>query len=111
MRVCHKTLRRPGKSLPVSNLDPAAIAQGVRQIAHDLHQMLKKTTVSPDELIELERRIDELRVHTHGSGWIAIDRWLASSRSAIRARAVAEQTSTADKYTSARRIPAYATSC
>src|SRR5208337_2425798 len=46
---------------------------------------------SPGELIELERRIDELRVHTHGTGLIAIDRWLANSRSAIRARAVAEQ--------------------
>ncbi len=98
MRVWHETLRRPGESLPVSNLDPAAIAQGVRQIAHDLHQMLRKTTPSPGELIELERRIDELRVHTHGTGLIAIDRWLASSRSAIRARAYAEQTSTADKY-------------
>ena len=84
MRVCHETLRRPGESLPVSSLDPAAIAQGVRQIAHDLHQILRKTTPSPGELIELERRIDELRVHTHGTGLIAIDRWLANSRSAIR---------------------------
>jgi hypothetical protein len=94
--ICHKTLRRPGESLPVSNLDPAAIAQGVRQIAHDLHQILRKTTLSPGELIELERRIDELRVHTCGTGLIAIDRWLANSRSAIRARAVAEQTSIED---------------
>src|SRR5271166_3135752 len=73
MRVCHETLSRPGESLPVSNLDPAAIAQGVRQIAHDLHQILRKTTSSPGELIELERRIDELRVHTHRTGLIAID--------------------------------------
>ena len=91
MRVCHETLRRPGESLAVSSLDPAAIAQGVRQIAHDLHQILRKTTPSPGELIELERRIDELRVHTHGTGLIAIDCWLASSQSAIRAPAVAEQ--------------------
>ncbi|MGO9238280.1 MAG: hypothetical protein ACLP4V_30875 [Methylocella sp.] len=111
MRVCHKTLRRHGESLPVSNLDPAAIAQGVREIAHDLHQTLRKTTPSPGELIELERRIDELRVHTHGTGLIVIDRWLANSRSAIRARAVAEQTSIDDKYTSARRCPAFTTSC
>jgi len=58
--------------------------------------MLRKTTPSPGELMELERRIDELRVHTHGTGLIAIDRWLANSRSAIRARAVAEQTSIED---------------
>ena len=111
MRATPKILRRPVQSPPVSSLDPAAIAQGVRQIAHDLHQILRKTTPSPGELIELERRIDELRVHTHGTGLIAIDRWLASSRSAIRARAYAEQTSTADKYTSACRCPDYATSC
>ena len=111
MRVCHKTLRRPGESLPDSSLDPAAIAQGVRQIAHDLHQILRKRTSSPTELIELERRIDELRVHTHGTGLLAIDRWLRSSQRAIRARAVAEQTSIEDKYTSARRCPAFTTSC
>ena len=90
---------------------PRQLHRGVRQIAHDLHQMLRKTTSSPGELIELERRIDELRVHTHGIGLIAIDRWLANSRSAIRARAVAEQTSIEDKYTSTRRCPAFTTSC
>ena len=111
MQVCHKTLRRPGESLPVSNLDPAAIAQGVRQIAHDLHQILRKTTPSPGELIELERRIDELRVHTHGTGLMAIDRWLYNTRSAIRVRAVAEQTSIKDEYTGVGRCPDYATSC
>ncbi len=34
-------------------LDPAAIAQGVRQIAHDLHAMLKNAASSPVELMEL----------------------------------------------------------
>ena len=99
------------KSLPVSSLDPAEIAQGVRQIAHDLHQMLRRTTSSPGELIELVRRIDELRVHTHKSRLIALDRWLDNSRSAIRERAVAEQTSIEDEYTGARRHPDYTMSC
>jgi len=99
------------ESLPAGSLDPAAIAEGVRQIAHDLHQMLRKTISSPGELIELERRIDELRVHTHGTRLVAIDRWLANSRSAIRARAVAEQTSIKDEYTGVRRCPDYTTSC
>ena len=36
--------------------------------------------MSPGELIELERCIDELRVHTHETGLIVIDRWLANSR-------------------------------
>ena len=99
------------ESLPAGSLDPAAIAEGVRQIAHDLHQVLRKTTSSPGELIELERRIDELRVHTGGSRLMAIDRWLHNTRTAIRVRAVAEQTSIKDEYTGVRRCPDYATSC
>ncbi len=94
------------QSPPVSSLDPAAIANRVRRIAHDLHQMLKKPTPSPGELIELERCIDELRVHTHGSPLIAIDRWLVNSRSALRERALAESLSSGDKYNGARRCPA-----
>ena len=47
---------------------------------------------------------------TKGTRLSAIDCWLASSRSAIRARAVAEQTSIEGKYTSARRRPEYTTS-
>ncbi len=97
------------ESLPAGSLDPAAIAEGVRQIAHDLHQVLRKTTSSPGELIELERRIDELRVHTGGSRLMAIDRWLHNTRSAIRARAVAKQTAIKDVYTGGRRYPDYAT--
>jgi len=98
-------LRQPGESLPAGSLDPAAIAEGVRQIAHDLHQVLRKTTSSPDELIELERRINELRVHTGGTRLMAIDRWLHSSRSAIRVRAVAEKISIGHNSTGARRCP------
>jgi hypothetical protein len=104
-------LRQPGESLPAGSLDPEAIAEGVRQIAHDLHQVLRKTISSPGELIELERRIDELRVHTGGTRLMAIDRWLHSSRSAIRARADAQQTSIKDEYTGVRRCPDYTTSC
>ena len=99
------------ESLPAGSFDPAAIAEGVRQIAHDLHQVLRKTTSSPGELIELERRIDELRVHTGGTRLLAIDRWLHNTRSAIRERAVAKQTAIKDVYTGDRRCPDYTTSC
>jgi hypothetical protein len=99
------------ESLPAASLDPAAIAEGVRQIAHDLHQLLKKTISNPGELIELERRIDELRVHTHGSRLIAIDRWLDNSRSAIRERVLTEQTSIKEVYTGVCRCPEFTTSC
>jgi len=111
IRASHKKLRRPVESLAAGSLDPAAIAEGVRQIAHDLQQMLRKTPPSPGELIELERRIDELRVHTGGTRLMAIDRWLHSSRSAIRARADAQQTSIKDEYTGVRRCPDYTTFC
>ncbi len=104
-------LRQPGESLPAGSLDPAAIAEGVRQIAHDLQQMLRKTTPSPGELIELERRIDELRVHTGATRLLAIDRWLHNTRSAIRASAVAKQTAIKDVYTSPRRCPDCMTPC
>ncbi len=83
----------------------------VRQIAHDLHQLLKKTISNPVELIELERRIDDLRAHTHGSPLVAIDRWLANSRSTLRERAIAKQTSSEHQYNGARRCPDYTASC
>ena len=73
--------------------------------------MLRRTTSSPGELIELEQRIDELRGHTHGTGMIEIDRWLANARNAIRARVVAEQTPLKDIYTSARRCSDCMTPC
>ncbi len=111
MRATHLNLRRPVHSPPVSSIDPAAVANRVRLIAHDLQQMLKKTTSSPAELHELERRIDELRVHTHGSPLISIDRWLESSRKAIRERALAESISIKDKHTGAPHCTEYRTSC
>lgn len=98
---------RPGETIPASSLDPAKIAEGVRQIAHDLHQTLRKTTPSTGELIELERRIDELRVHTHGTSMASIDRWLDNSRSAIRERVLAASISTGDQYPGALRYPEY----
>jgi hypothetical protein len=99
------------QSPPVSSLDPAAIANRVRQIAHDLHQMLKKPTPSARELIELERCIDELRVHTHGSPLIAIDRWLVNSRNALRERTLANSLSIGHQNTGVRRCPDHTTSC
>lgn len=102
MRGSEQMLKRPGESLPGSSLDPAEIAQGVRQIAHDLHQMLKRATSTSVELIELERRIDELRLHIHGTPLIAVDRWLKNSRSALRVRVVAERSSITVLHSSVR---------
>ena len=111
MRGPDQMLRQHAESVTAEILDPAEIAEGVRQIAHDIHLMLMKTTSSPAELIELERRIDELRVHTRGTRMIAIDRWLAKSLSTLRARISAEQTPLKEIYASARRCPDCVTSC
>jgi hypothetical protein len=87
------------------SLDPAEIAEAVRQIAHELCQMLMKKTWTPIELFELERRIDELRVHTHGTRLIGIDRWLDNSRRALRARIIMHEIPNGEKHAGARRSP------
>ena len=66
---------------------------------------------SPGDLIDLERRIDELRVHTHGSGLVAIDRWLDNSRTAIRNRAVAKPASVEHEHNGVRRCRDYTATC
>ena len=111
MRGSDRKLRHHGESVSASTRDPAEIAQGVRQIAHELHQILRKTAPSPIELNELVHHIDELRVHTHGTEFLAIDRWLGNSRSAIRARVVAEQSSLVDLHSSSRRRREFTASC
>jgi hypothetical protein len=91
------------------NLEPAEIARRVRQIAHDLHQTLRSTNSDHAELMELERRIDQLRVHTHGTCMVAIDRWLDNSRSVIRARVDGEHTPLKEIYTPTRHSSHYVT--
>ncbi len=105
MRRADAMLWQPAESYPADSLDPSEIAQGVRQIAHDLHQILRKTTSCLNDLIVIEQRIDALRMHTHGTPMIAIDRWLDNSQAAIRARVDAEQTALKDIYSTTRRFP------
>jgi hypothetical protein len=92
-------------------LDAAEIAQGVRQIAHELYQMLMRTAWNPVELLDLKRRIDELRVHTHGTGLIAIDRWLESCRSSLESRFLTCTCAIENEYNVARLCPKCSSSC
>jgi hypothetical protein len=79
-------------------LDPAEIAHGVRQIALDLHQALKKPNLSFGELLELQRRIDQMRRHTAGTQLTALDRWLDQSRAVIQTRTRAALTPQVSEY-------------
>ncbi len=94
-----------------AGLDPAAIAQRVRQIAHDIREVLRKTHSSPRELIDLVERIDELRASTRGTQMLAIDRWLDNSCNALRARVAAEQTPLNNVYASVCRRRDCMTAC
>jgi hypothetical protein len=111
MQECEPMPRRTEEPGSPGSLDPAEIAEAVRQIAHELSQMLMNKTWSPIELLELERRIDELRVHTHGTQLIGIDRWLDSSRRALRARVIMHGISIGEKHTGARRPPEHTLPC
>jgi len=57
-------------------LDPAEFAARVRQLAIDAHRVLKSRTAARGELVQLCRRIDELRQESRLDLSREIDRWL-----------------------------------
>lgn len=67
-------------------LDPADLADRIRRMALDAHRTLKRHDVAPSELVELTRRIDELRQGTQETHFIEIDRWLRTARQLIESR-------------------------
>ena len=64
-------------------LDPADLANRIRRLAEDTHQTLRSHNAVPHELIELTRRIDELRQETQDPHLIEIDRWLRKAKDLI----------------------------
>ncbi len=64
-------------------LDPADLANRIRRLAADTHQTLRSHNAVPHELIELTRRIDELRQETQDPHLIEIDRWLRKVKDLI----------------------------
>jgi hypothetical protein len=68
------------------SLDPADLAHRIRRLAADAHQTWRSHNAVPNELIELTRRIDELRQATQGPHMIEIDRWLRKTKELIETR-------------------------
>jgi hypothetical protein len=66
--------------------DPADFAYRFRGLALDTHRTLKRRDAAPDELIELSRRIDELRRNTQDPQFVEIDRWLQNARILVESR-------------------------
>ena len=64
-------------------LDPAEFAARVRQLAIDAHRVLKSRTAAKSELVQLCRRIDELRQESRVDLSREIDRWLHQANEQI----------------------------
>ena len=67
-------------------LEPAEFAARVRQLAIDAHRVLKSRTAAKSELVQLCRRIDELRQEGRVDLSREIDRWLDQANEQIEAR-------------------------
>ncbi len=67
-------------------IDPADLAHRLRSLAVDAHRTLKSRDAGMNELIELSRRIDELRAGTQDPRLIEIDRWLRKAQEMIETR-------------------------
>lgn len=67
----------------VGCLDPAEFAARVRQLAIDAHRVLKSRTAAKSELVQLCRRIDELRQESRADLSREIDRWLHQANEQI----------------------------
>ena len=65
-------------------LQPADFADRIRALARDAGRIFRSRDANPGELIELSRRIDELRQQTKDSLGVDIDRWLRSAQNLIR---------------------------
>jgi hypothetical protein len=65
---------------------PADFANRIRALARDAGRVVRNRDVRPHELIELSRRIVELRQETEDPQFTDIDRWLRSAQTLIERR-------------------------
>jgi hypothetical protein len=66
--------------------DPADLAAGVRQLALDIHRVMKDPNATFSELGEVSRRIEALRQQTRVSALSEIDRWLQNTGKLVQTR-------------------------
>jgi hypothetical protein len=70
-------------------LSPAEIAARLRGLAQDAYRVAKDRDAAPTELVELSRRIEELRAHARGSRLFEIERWLERASEVVCQRQTA----------------------
>jgi hypothetical protein len=70
-------------------LSPAEIAARLRGLAQDAYRVAKDRHAAPTELVEISRRIEELRAHARGSRLFEIERWLERASKVVCERQTA----------------------
>ena len=64
-------------------LDPAALADDVRELAHDAHRVLNSPTTEDVAIEDLSRRIDLLKDQIRGYPFNELSSWLDNVRQII----------------------------
>ncbi len=67
-------------------VSPAELASRVRQLAMDAYRVLKDPAATSGELVELSRKIDDLRRSCESLSSRQIDHWLQSAAEQVRCR-------------------------
>ncbi|QEH33265.1 hypothetical protein OJF2_17650 [Aquisphaera giovannonii] len=76
---------------PIATLDPSAFAERLRGIALDTHRLMKGSMPTAEELLQLERRIDDLRAFARYPGMLEINRWLDNARIQVERKVVEDR--------------------
>jgi hypothetical protein len=79
--VTESTMERPVASRDAywNLFDPAQFASSVRQFAMDVHRVLNDPLSTTSQLVELSRRIDDLRRHSPVPRFSEMDFWMSSA--------------------------------
>jgi hypothetical protein len=70
-------------------LSPADIAASLRGLAQEAYRVAKDGDAADTDLVELSRRIEELRAHARGSRLFEIERWLERASEVVCRRQTA----------------------
>jgi hypothetical protein len=79
------------KTRTLANIEPAELAESVRKLALDAHQVLKSEAATRKELMDLALRIALLRKRMNASHHRGVDRWLERAAELIEERQAASR--------------------
>jgi hypothetical protein len=65
---------------------PADLAHRIRRLAVDVHRVVNSEETRSNELNELSKRVDKLRLQTQDPQFIEINRWLEAAQNLIKIR-------------------------